>query len=808
MDEFSRSRFRLEARYHHVLVDEFQDTSRLQWQLVALLVQSWGEGVGLGHEAPLPPSLFIVGDRKQSIYRFRDADVDAARRGRRVDRAGCGRTAAGAAGDLAQFSRPSRPAGVRQRRAAGEVAAPASRARCVPLRRPTIASRCRAGHGRRRGARAAARPGRRRGRRGVRGSAWPRRSRACSATARRPRPRHRRRRAGARPGDIAILFRSRESHREFERALDGAGIPTYVYKGLGFFDADEIKDLGRARPLAGGAGVGPACGGVPAIAVRRLSDDGAARASAPDLGALALTACEPPAHGSRARRRRSARAGARARRVAGLAGAGRSPAAGRSCSTTSSASSAYALRAARPRAGAGPRERQEVPRRSCAASRIAATRRWRASPPHRPPVGGRRVERRPRCGRRGQPDDGARVEGARVPDRVPRQPRPRRGAAAAADPRARRSRRRRAATARSSSTLPVRADTLEPGVEREETKRLLYVAVTRARERLYPVRVAQGRRAQKPVRSSLGSVLPASWVTALFGRTAGVAGGAQLAWGGQVRTHQLRGGVVWTAWRRRLCRGYRWRRHACRIDAHSRAGAHAPRADDQHEVAVIQPTRGSRRVVAARGRERARCRRRRAAGAAEDGDEGPLGWSGAWCTGARWRASRRATPADEAIVHATADALVTDEERTLRCPALRRRHRPGGRCCTSRLIVAPRRSVALFAGGTAAFEVPGVPRPGRPRPAGAPFAPPPAAALTARWSSSRSRPGRPASRSTRRQLQADPRRRSRPSGLEIRATRDVSLHSVAPRYWCRAFTLRRACSIQLASLNVRAPGAD
>ena len=44
-------------------------------------------------------------------------------------------------------------------------------------------------------------------------------------------------------GDIAILFRSRTTHREFERELIARGIPTYVYKGLGFFDADEIKDL-------------------------------------------------------------------------------------------------------------------------------------------------------------------------------------------------------------------------------------------------------------------------------------------------------------------------------------------------------------------------------------------------------------------------------------------------------------------------------------------------------------------------------------------------------------------------------------
>src|SRR5207237_6732273 len=46
----------------------------------------------------------------------------------------------------------------------------------------------------------------------------------------------------AQPADIAILFRSRDSHREFEDALQRRGVQTYVYKGLGFFEADEIQD--------------------------------------------------------------------------------------------------------------------------------------------------------------------------------------------------------------------------------------------------------------------------------------------------------------------------------------------------------------------------------------------------------------------------------------------------------------------------------------------------------------------------------------------------------------------------------------
>ena len=45
------------------------------------------------------------------------------------------------------------------------------------------------------------------------------------------------------PKDIGILFRTKDSHQDFEKALERRQIPSYVYKGLGFFEADEIKDV-------------------------------------------------------------------------------------------------------------------------------------------------------------------------------------------------------------------------------------------------------------------------------------------------------------------------------------------------------------------------------------------------------------------------------------------------------------------------------------------------------------------------------------------------------------------------------------
>jgi ATP-dependent helicase/nuclease subunit A len=71
-------RNRLKSRYRMVLVDEFQDTDPLQYEIVLLLGEIEGGRDGDAYEAELQPGrLFIVGDAKQSIYRFRGADYAA-----------------------------------------------------------------------------------------------------------------------------------------------------------------------------------------------------------------------------------------------------------------------------------------------------------------------------------------------------------------------------------------------------------------------------------------------------------------------------------------------------------------------------------------------------------------------------------------------------------------------------------------------------------------------------------------------------------------------------------------------------------
>lgn len=72
------ARLLLARTVRHVMLDEFQDTSRLQWGIFAEMASSMLAGAGsdgFDDEGGGPePSVFIVGDVKQSIYGFREAD--------------------------------------------------------------------------------------------------------------------------------------------------------------------------------------------------------------------------------------------------------------------------------------------------------------------------------------------------------------------------------------------------------------------------------------------------------------------------------------------------------------------------------------------------------------------------------------------------------------------------------------------------------------------------------------------------------------------------------------------------------------
>jgi ATP-dependent helicase/nuclease subunit A len=63
--------YRLDAVTEHLLVDEFQDTNHNQWDVLRPIAEEFLAGEG-AHDTP--PTVFVVGDVKQSIYRFRGAD--------------------------------------------------------------------------------------------------------------------------------------------------------------------------------------------------------------------------------------------------------------------------------------------------------------------------------------------------------------------------------------------------------------------------------------------------------------------------------------------------------------------------------------------------------------------------------------------------------------------------------------------------------------------------------------------------------------------------------------------------------------
>jgi len=232
-DDQVRARWQAEVRA--VLVDEFQDTNRRQQQIVYALSR-FGKFQHPEPKAQTPKSkthgggLFVVGDAKQSIYRFRGADVTVFRRVRADIAAVGGRhvpldlTFRAHAPLVALFNGLLAPILGQQddpERLYAVPFAPLAAHREEPrpgIRSPYLELHLGVGENADEGQRAAA-----------------------AALARRLHRLHEEEGVGW--GEVALLFRAATGFPPYEDALERTGIPFVTVAGRGFYDRPEVRDL-------------------------------------------------------------------------------------------------------------------------------------------------------------------------------------------------------------------------------------------------------------------------------------------------------------------------------------------------------------------------------------------------------------------------------------------------------------------------------------------------------------------------------------------------------------------------------------
>src|ERR1700674_4691676 len=192
LERVSEFRARCRERFRYLLVDEFQDTNRIQLDLIRLLAAD-----GFGNVA-------VVGDAKQSIYGWRDAQIENIRSrfpGRRLPLTHNRRSYQGILDCATDFIR-------RDRDFAGEPDLVATRGSVLQPGTVIMAPDSRT------------------------------EARSMAQTIRRLHV------SGRAFADIAVLAHSiRMLPREFEDELRRQGIPYVTSRGAGFFDRQEIKDV-------------------------------------------------------------------------------------------------------------------------------------------------------------------------------------------------------------------------------------------------------------------------------------------------------------------------------------------------------------------------------------------------------------------------------------------------------------------------------------------------------------------------------------------------------------------------------------
>lgn len=226
-----RVRRRCRAQFRAILVDELQDTNLLQFEIVDLLTSG---ARGRRKEAPLRPgALFGVGDPKQSIYRFRGAEVEVFQRATgRVPATGrrslseSFRLHPGTAGLVNHLFGPLMGEAYeaiegRRTQVNDDVA------ELIHIINPDEPKGFRADEGHAQEARALAARLERIVKTGS--------VKVCDAGRKSGRP--------VRYGDIAILLRRTTHLHVYEEAMERRGVPYYVVAGRGFYKQQEVLDV-------------------------------------------------------------------------------------------------------------------------------------------------------------------------------------------------------------------------------------------------------------------------------------------------------------------------------------------------------------------------------------------------------------------------------------------------------------------------------------------------------------------------------------------------------------------------------------
>lgn len=243
LDQHSQVLAELRGRYRALMVDEFQDVNPLQGRM-AYLLGGLAQPAGLASGQQLPeggPLVLLMGDRKQSIYAFRGADVSVFAQAMEAFAAGAGRVAAlpenfRSRPELIAFFNRLFPQVFSQDRHREH--APAAYVdfgphdQQVPGRQdqggPPVLEVL--------DCRGLAAPEEK-----LSLAAWRRLEAQALAAHLRALVA-----SGVQPGDIAVLFRQMTQVRLYEQALAQAGVGYYTLGGRGFYQTQEVGDLLQA----------------------------------------------------------------------------------------------------------------------------------------------------------------------------------------------------------------------------------------------------------------------------------------------------------------------------------------------------------------------------------------------------------------------------------------------------------------------------------------------------------------------------------------------------------------------------------